>query len=943
MTSESLDSLLAVPFEGRVVPHDDDPLNKYSDFDGKPIVVYPWSDEGLCHAIKIKEYLGEKGFLRSGLSSSGDGPLQGEGGLVVDFSCFTRIEVRKTNPDGDGRITIDVEAGGNTQQLADELIRNNAFLPLRDNPVQSVVSSVLSGKPSHFNRSMGRLRDYVENLEVITPRGELARFKKGSGEFDSILDGTFGGAIKVITFSAVASPGKIVEMMCARFLYARADFEAAIRLLNHPSITPTMDLCVHAYHDVFGVIVVSVKIAGKPGDHDRMAEVLDQLKSYPEGPTREEKETRVDCVEASSAAEIVALTVKGGLSGSHYVDRSLVGKHYEKVVELKDFDSFRTSFVKRMTVALAETRIGEAPRVAGALRLSLDNQQNIVISADVFLPKGPGDAEIRFDRAARRHLGKNLMSRPRVAAQNMDRQKSLPSVDLSALRPVPAAAGTARIPEFGGLIYAPGDPDYDTKRTQYASSSYPEEQGPKGSMHPCMVAYPRKGSDDIGVAIRYAVKNSKKVQARSGGHQYCGLSSGGDDTILLSMDLYNYIEVSEENGKSYATVGAGALLTDIAAKFNSEGVTIPHGECPRVAIGGHAQTGGYGHFLRSYGLALDHVYKFNVYQADGKSHTVSRPPAREENSLYWGVLGGGPGSFGILTEITFECLADGDHSYSWGYSRAFIYGKPLFRRAMGEIQRWTGLVASKSAELPPDVDMCMTVVSRDWPVDGIYLLEIVNGNKDGEDDGGANNRFLETAINNITADSYHIPCVGYEDLEPLSYMANSFVRRSGTTPDGREFAEPYKKRLNCTKQPLSTKFVNSFVDLVDRVVNSDNVLLVFQMFIGGGAYASPVPDPPVNAICHRDVVLGIVFDCFYKQGGEGEAEGFQQDMQNLLAEYSGTQEIRMLWGTFGDVRIREDSVRNYYYDDKTWTGLQQLKKQVDAGDLFHTRFTVQLP
>ena len=87
------------------------------------------------------------------------------------------------------------------------------------------------------------------------------------------------------------------------------------------------------------------------------------------------------------------------------------------------------------------------------------------------------------------------------------------------------------------------------------------------------------------------------------------------------------------------------------------------------------------------------------------------------------------------------------------------------------------------------------------------------------------------------------------------------------------------------------------------MVNSDKVLLCFQMFIGGGAYASPVPEPPVNSICNRDVVLGIVFDCFYEPGGEAEAEGFQQDMQNLLADYSGTQEIRMLWGTFGDTNI----------------------------------------
>ena len=135
----------------------------------------------------------------------------------------------------------------------------------------------------------------------------------------------------------------------------------------------------------------------------------------------------------------------------------------------------------------------------------------------------------------------------------------------------------------------------------------------------------------------------------------------------------------------------------------------------------------------------------------------------------------------------------------------------------------------------------------------------------------------------------------------------------------------------------------AFVDLLDRVVNSDKVLLCFQMFIGGGAFASPVPQPPVNSICNRDVVLGIVFDCFYEPGGEAEAEGFQQDMQNLLADYSGTQEIRMLWGTFGDTHITDPAIRKLYYDDVTWKGLQQLKQQVDAGDLFHTRFTVQLP
>lgn len=258
---------------------------------------------------------------------------------------------------------------------------------------------------------------------------------------------------------------------------------------------------------------------------------------------------------------------------------------------------------------------------------------------------------------------------------------------------------------------------------------------------------------------------------------------------------------------------------------------------------------------------------------------------------------------------------------------------------MDEIQRWTQWVAAKPAGLPPDVDICMTVVSRSWPIDAIYLLEIVNGNKDGKDDGGANVAFLKTAIDNIVGDYTALPCVGYEGPETLSYMANSFVSRTGTTPDGREFADPYKKRLNCTKQPIRMKFVAAFVDLLDRVANSDKTLLCFQMFIGDGAFASPVPQPPVNAICNRDVVPGIVFDCFYEPGGEAEAEAFQAEMQNLLPDYSGPGEIRMLWGTFGDTEVTDPAVRKLYYDDATWKGLQQ----VDKGDLFHTRFTVQLP
>jgi len=107
------------------------------------------------------------------------------------------------------------------------------------------------------------------------------------------------------------------------------------------------------------------------------------------------------------------------------------------------------------------------------------------------------------------------------------------------------------------------------------------------------------------------------------------------------------------------------------------------------------------------------------------------------------------------------------------------------------------------------------------------------------------------------------------------------VRRSDFTRDGREFAEPYKKRLNCTKRPLSAAFVDAFVDLADRTANSGTVKLVIQMLFGGGAYASPEVTPPLTSICHRDTAAMIVFDCFYTSNGLQDAERFQAEMEGL--------------------------------------------------------------
>jgi hypothetical protein len=127
------------------------------------------------------------------------------------------------------------------------------------------------------------------------------------------------------------------------------------------------------------------------------------------------------------------------------------------------------------------------------------------------------------------------------------------------------------------------------------------------------------------------------------------------------------------------------------------------------------------------------------------------------------------------------------------------------------------------------------------------------------------------------------------------------------------------------------------------VVNSGTVNLVIQILIGGGAYASPEVIPPLTAICHRDITVALVFDCFYRANGLQDAVKFQAEMDGLLGDFSGDQKVRMLWGSFGDTNIADENIRRCYYDDDTWKDLQKLKKAVDGDDLFHMEFTVQLP
>jgi FAD/FMN-containing dehydrogenase len=165
-------------------------------------------------------------------------------------------------------------------------------------------------------------------------------------------------------------------------------------------------------------------------------------------------------------------------------------------------------------------------------------------------------------------------------------------------------------------------------------------------VRPLAVVYCESAAD-VRSTIAWARGNGVHIAARSGGHSYGGYST----TTGVVIDVSRMNSITVDTAAGTARIGAGARLIDVYARLAQRGVTIPAGSCPTVGIGGLALAGGLGFAGRKLGLTCDNVKRLTIVTADGVVRTCD---AKRNADLFWACRGGGGGSFGIVTALTFR-------------------------------------------------------------------------------------------------------------------------------------------------------------------------------------------------------------------------------------------------------------------------------------------------
>jgi len=208
---------------------------------------------------------------------------------------------------------------------------------------------------------------------------------------------------------------------------------------------------------------------------------------------------------------------------------------------------------------------------------------------------------------------------------------------------------------------------------------------------PSVYAVAARTTDDVVAAVNFAREHHLRLVVKGGGHSYQGTSNAADSLLIWTRRM-NAITVHDAfvgtgcEGQSApqpaVTVEAGAIWGQVYDAVTTQaGRYVQGGGCLTVGVAGLIQSGGFGSFSKTYGMAAASLLEAEIVTADGAVRIAN---ACTHADLFWAIKGGGGGSFGAVTKLTLQ-THDLPEFFGAVFTTIEAASDDAFRRLIGQV------------------------------------------------------------------------------------------------------------------------------------------------------------------------------------------------------------------------------------------------------------------
>lgn len=171
-----------------------------------------------------------------------------------------------------------------------------------------------------------------------------------------------------------------------------------------------------------------------------------------------------------------------------------------------------------------------------------------------------------------------------------------------------------------------------------------------------------KSTSDVAKAVNFARIHNLKLVIKNTGHDYLGRSTAPNSLMIwthemrgISFNKHFIPKGCDAQSPSYnaINVNAGTRWVELYKEATlDKHVYVQGGGCTTVgAAGGFTLGGGMGLFSKKYGTGAAGLLEAEVVLANGTTIIANEC---QNSDLFWGLRGGGGGTFGVVTKMTYK-------------------------------------------------------------------------------------------------------------------------------------------------------------------------------------------------------------------------------------------------------------------------------------------------